>query len=170
MPTNTAQPTATSAPESTPTPPESPTPTSGPEPTDTPIPSATPTPPLHPLAIEFIMSNARFLPFEQCWINLRVKNMTSASQKADLYILLEVFGQYFCYPSWVDLNEGLDRQSIAIPSEYEGDFPVLPAFAMPECASAGPFHFYGLSFSEGKLSIDEVTSNLAISELYIGTP
>jgi len=86
------------------------------------------------------------------------------SRVADLYILLDVFGQYWCYPSWISLAEGLDNLDFSIEAGQKRTLTVIPGFAMPLVSQAGPFFFYAAMFEDGTLSTDTLTSNVAVCE------
>jgi len=86
------------------------------------------------------------------------------TRDADLYILMEVYGQYWCYPSWISLTEGIDYADFSISAGQNSALTVIPGFAMPAVSPAGPFYFYAAMFEDGTLSADTLISNVAVSE------
>ena len=84
--------------------------------------------------------------------------------EADLYILLDVFGEYWSYPSWRPLAEGLDHDDFLVPGDYQGDRSILPGFDMPTISPAGPLYFYAAMFADGQLDEASLISNASIWE------
>jgi predicted outer membrane repeat protein len=118
-------------------------------------PSATGTPTAITIALQ-MPANA-FGEGDECWLNLQVTN-DGAARDADLYVLLDVFGSYFSYPSWRPLAEGLDHGTLTVTSgsTTEG---LIPSFTMPAVPPAGPFYFYAALFEQGQLGLDYLVSN-----------
>ena len=85
-------------------------------------------------------------------------------QIVDLYVLLEVFGSYWSYPSWLPVAEGLDHEDMTIPANYQGVHNLIPGFNMPPVSPAGPLYFYAAMFDDGELSLDHLASNGAVFE------
>jgi len=87
-----------------------------------------------------------------------------ASRTADLYVLLEVFGQYWCYPSWISLDESIDYKTLSIKAGSRDIIDLIPEFIMPMVGEAGPMFFYAALFNEGSLSVDTLISNVSSAE------
>ena len=86
--------------------------------------------------------------------------------QVDLYVLLDVFGQYFCFPGWQSIDNGLTKERTFIPGEEQGTIGIMPEFTVPPVSPIGPLYFYGCMFSAGELSIEAMLSNLAMAEFY----
>jgi len=99
---NTATPEPTGAASSTPTPlPGTPTPTPTPgAATQTPtMPAATPTPNPDDLTVDLVLNSSWFTPGDLFQLSLGYVNAGSDYQ-ADQYIILDVYGEYYFWPSW----------------------------------------------------------------------
>ena len=180
-PTVTPEPSLTPPPTTTPTTPPgqptytpippspTPTPTSPPGvPTYTPIlPTATPTSSSFPITINLELSSNTLRPDEICWVNLNVQN-TGNHQLVDLYVLLDVLGSYWCFPSWNPMDSGLDHQTVSLAAGNQGRITILPEFTMPACSYAGPFQFSAVMLSQGTLDVDTMVANLDVSSFFIG--
>ncbi|MBN2055569.1 hypothetical protein JW905_11640 [bacterium] len=100
---------------------------------------------------------------DQCWLNLDFSNSGDTSQ-VDLYVLLDVFGSYFAYPSWNAIDLGLDHGDLFIPGAYQDTIEVLDPFTMPPVDPVGPLFFHAAMFEDGELTIDTMISNLSTWE------
>jgi len=169
--TPTASPTVHQNPTNTPFPtPVPPTETPPPEITHTPTvpgPDPTSTPDSHQLTINIILNDTEFRSGSTCFVDLGIIN-PGQSRTDDLYFLLEIVGMYWCYPSWCEINENLDKQRINIPAGFDGSIPIIPEFQMPEIQRTGPFYFYAVTFEPEHIEPEAITSNLDIAEFYIG--
>lgn len=112
--------------------------------------------------LSLLMPATSFGTGSTCWLDLDFDN-PGETQDLDLYILMEVYGQYFCYPSWQDLDEaGLDHDDMFVPGGYQDTIHVIPEFAMPAVTPAGPFAFYAVMFDDGMLSEATMASNVSV--------
>ncbi len=173
VPTETPLPTLTPTPTSTPT--RTPTPASSntPAPTDTPTvtrtPSATPDPGQDFFLINFEMSDHHFRPGEICFSRVTTKNQKGAQSTGDLYVLMDVFGEIWCFPGWEHISEGLTRSRLTLQGGQTSVITILPEFIFPECSYTGPLFFYAAIFAPDDLSASSLLSNVAASEFFIGT-
>jgi Peptidase family C25/Propeptide_C25 len=145
-PTNTAIPSYTPAPTNTPYPTNTPIPTSTPyptytpttppsEPTYTPIPTntpeppptATPTEPAGDVSIDLILNQEVFVAGDDFLLTCLCTN-PGAEIAADEYIILDVFGLYFFWPSWAPLP---DYRTVEMPAG-SSDTQTILSFVWPE--------------------------------------
>lgn len=117
------------------------------------------------LQIEFQMPATHFGEGDLFWCDLNYSNQGETVQ-VDLYILLDVYGDFFCYPAWQSINDGLPFERMTIAEGEEDVITVLPAFVMPAVSPMGPFYFYAAMFSAGELSVDSLVSGVGIAEFY----
>ncbi|MBN2054561.1 CapA family protein [bacterium] len=169
--TPTPSPTATSTmtPTTTASPTVTPTPTDTPETTASPAwsPSPSPTPdPAAPIRLNLLISATHTHSGEPFWLMLATNN-TGPAQNLDLYVLLEVFGTYFSFPSWLPMEEGLDHLAVFLPAHGQEILPVIDEFTMPPVTDAGPFFFYAAMFESGQLDVPYMESNLAMLEFWL---
>lgn len=130
-------------------------------------PVITPTPtPSDNVEIELVMPAINFGQGDNCSLDLRVLNQ-GLTQTVDLYILLEIAGEYWCYPSWIDLHSGVDFQQRSIPSGLNETWSIIPMFVMPGVSPFGPMYFYSIMFEPGTLSVDTICSTIASYEFYL---
>ena len=100
---------------------------------------------------------------DDCYLNLLVQNPGTA-RTVDLYVLLEAYGEYFAYPSWTEVDDGIDFNRLEFPAGAEQTLRLVPPFTMPPVSPAGPFHFYAAMFERGFLDLDHLASNGAVWE------
>jgi len=153
--TPTGIPTAT--PSFTPTPMN--TPTSTPSCTSTPV--DTPTPTLTPThtgipdkGIELILDDRELKRGDLFHLHFYLHNPDSVSYSADVWVLLDVMGAFWCYPSWVSMNESVDfNPNIEVDSQSSYHEDVL-SFDWPEVSgSVTGLQFYGAAFQPDSFEI-----------------
>ncbi|MBN2056757.1 M28 family peptidase [bacterium] len=135
---NTPAPTWTTSPTPSPTPlPPSPTPES------TIVPSATPvrTQPPGPGAVtlRLIMNAAEYHGGQSLRLDCRIENGGTPHQ-VDLYIALDVYGQYFFYPGW---NLMVDYRQLPLPTGTWQERILDLTLPLP-LTPAGPFTFWSV--------------------------
>ncbi|GEM_PF-2747734 len=159
--------TSTPAPSSTPTP--TPTATHPDDPTFTPTPPGTTATPTIPpgLSINLILSDQYMHSGDSCWVNLEMTNGADTIQ-VDLYVLLDVFGAYFCYPTWQSIGEGLTFQTLTLHSGEQKHIEVIGSFIMPATSEAGPLFFYSVCMRSGYFDMSNIVSNVASIDFMIG--
>ena len=135
-------------------------------PTPTPSPTATPTSGPMEITIELQMPAVSFGTGDECGLDLAITN-PGAPQDADLYVLMEVFGEYWSYPTWISLNDGLDYETVSVATGTNPLMELLPMFQMPGVSAAGPFYFYGVMFQPGTLDVLTMSSNVSVYEFYL---
>lgn len=184
--TPTMTPTLTPTPTNSPTATETFTPTWSPTPTASPIftvtatptnsptipggtPSATPTiDPGSGIELDLLISSPQIKSGDIFWLLLSLRNYGIA-RTVDLYVILEVFGQYYFYPSWRVLEAGFDYRTMFIPSQDNEIIPIITEFVMPPVEPSGPFLFYAAMFQTGFLDPSFMVSNLSLVEFRLGS-
>lgn len=147
--TFTPPPSPTSAFTSTPTP----TPTLGfPSPTpaftSTPAPSPTSTQP-PTIGLQLILDDLDLTAGEHFNLHFTIGNPDAESMQCDTYILLDVYGLYWAWPSWSDITTNLDSKSITVPAGSVHAETALE-FNWPQGAgSASGLQFIGATFTPG---------------------
>ena len=104
------------------------------------------------------MPGTTFGSGDSCWLRLIIQN-PGTDRDTDLYILLDVFGDYWSYPSWRPLAEGLDFQYMALTPFETGTLAIIEPVTMPPVEPLGPLYFYAAAFRAGELSLDALVSN-----------
>ena len=117
------------------------------------------------ISISLLMPDDTFSEGDLCSLNLQVSN-PGAEQEVDLYLLLDVFGDFWSYPSWQHISAGLDHQAVTVPAG-ESTLELIPQFAMPAVSPAGPLYFYAAMFVPGTLSLETLVSNGAVIEFFL---
>ncbi|HPQ39933.1 MAG TPA: endo alpha-1,4 polygalactosaminidase [bacterium] len=118
-----------------------------------------------PITIALDMGGKSFGTGDVCRLDL-IMTQSGAAKAVDLYVLLEVYGMYFSYPSWTEITHGLGGCEITVPTGTSSR-AIIPSFAMPPVSPAGPLYFYGLMFDPGTLDVDHMASNCAVAEFYL---
>ena len=92
-----------------PTPTPSHTPTEGP--TYTPTPPSTPTPSTK-FGVELLMPSDYFKPGDTCWLKAYIYCPYENYGDALLFVFLDVYGEYYFYPSWKHYPPDIDYEQI----------------------------------------------------------
>jgi Anti-sigma-K factor rskA, C-terminal len=72
---------------------------------------------------------------------------------ADVYILLDVFNNYYTYPSWTNISDGLDFEEDVLVDALSSHHKAALFFIWPEgVGSAMGLNFYGLALDSGTLN------------------
>ncbi len=114
--------------------------------------------------IEFFLevSQAIFMPGDEFYLWAEVEKPAGQSLTFDEYIVLDVLGQYFFWPGWVQLPD-MDHQTVtmgAADTLLEQD---ILEFIWPDCSgSITGLWFYGLLFEPG--GFDVIISNVTSAE------
>lgn len=135
-------------------------------PTPTPGPTATPTAGPGELEITLIMPSGTFSTGDTCGLDLRMVN-PGAQRSADLYVLFDVFGQFWSYPGWKPLEQGLGFEAVALAAGADETRMLIPSFPMPAVSPAGPLYFYAAVFDPGTLSAETLAGNVSAFEFYL---
>ncbi len=109
--------------------------------------------------IELEMPATAFGEGDPCGLTLGMQN-PGGMMTADLYVLLDVAGQFFSYPAWQAIGNGLSHETISIPAGVSSK-TIIPDFIMPAVSPFGPMHFYAALFTPGLLGIDALISDVA---------
>lgn len=167
-PDRTATPTntPTGTPTFTPTHPSTSTPTVMPTftptsvttgtPTHTPVPTITPTAtpdPIPPEGMELILNDRDLTAGEHFYLHMLLHNPGPDSYEADAYVLLGAFGDYWSWPGWRNIEEGMDLETFDCPAMTS--FPqTLVDFTWPEGAgTASGLEFIGAVFKAGTFNL-----------------
>lgn len=137
---------------------ETPTPTpTGGTPT---TPTVTPTPAQGEVYVDLELSASMFHPGDAFILNMIVQNYLSTTLAADTYILLQVFDQYFSYPTWGNIDAGLTFEN----RSYSYGINTLNVFTFDWPSGAGTLteglYFYAALFEPGTLDVATVIGNI----------
>jgi hypothetical protein len=134
-------------------------PTPTPPPTATPTEIPTPTPP-QDSGIELQLDDEEMTEGDRFYLHFDVRNANSEDLTVDIYILLDVFGEYWCWPSWQSIQMGLDgRMDVILPAHFSESETVLD-FIWPDITgAANGLMFYGVCCHA---STFEVIGNLQV--------
>lgn len=123
-------------------------------------------PPDKRINISLYMGQSRFGAGDTCQLFLDLIN-TGSTQTADMYILLEVYNEYFTYPDWNAIQDGLGYARRTVEQGFSS-LEIISPFTMPTVPDAGPFYFYGIMFEPEHLDMAFSISNLTRCEFYLG--
>lgn len=116
------------------------------------------------VTMEFEMPGRQFREGDTFYLNLDLTNSTAGTVDADLYVLLDVYGAYYAYPAWQDINGGLPKTAISLSPAAMETMSIMPSFTMPAVPDSGPFTFYCAAFEPDTLSIDTLIGNIDVAE------
>ncbi len=81
-----------------------------------------------------------------------------AARSADIYILLEVFGEFWFAPGWM---QSLDHYSVTLSPSESREIVYLPEFTLPDpLSTGGPFYFHAAAFTPDMLEAAAIISNV----------
>jgi len=128
----------------------------------------TPTATVSLVDINLTMPGTYFDTGSTCWLRLEISN-PGLPHLVDLYVLLDVLGDYWFYPSWINLSQGLDYYSFTVDAGANEVLELIPEFQMPTVSFFGPLYFYAAMFEEAQLDLDHLASNGSAIEFYLGS-
>jgi len=100
-------------------------------------------PPTYEHGVILEMPDHNFNPGDACFLNAHILNLKTPLPDTPLFLLLEVYGVFFCAPSWVDTAEGIDFYMMDLPELYT-TVPILPIFNWPDnVGTLSGLRFYG---------------------------
>ncbi|MBN1355162.1 hypothetical protein JXA40_02715 [bacterium] len=114
------------------------------EPTPTPPPTPTPSPPAGSGMI-LVLDDTRLTAGDRFHLHCIITNPQPDPLNVDLFIILDVYGQFWCWPSWQPIETGLDGM-MNVPLEgYAVETETVLDFTWPQVGgSADGLMFYGL--------------------------
>jgi len=83
---------------------------------------------------------------DELFLYMKLNNPETAAAHCDAYILLEVYGSYFCWPSWSDININLDCRDFVIPGNGSMEEEVIRFIWPAVNGSVSNLHFFGAAF------------------------
>jgi len=90
-------------------------------------------------------------------LDLEIHN-PGANRVSDVYVLLEVFGEFWFYPDW---SQSLDSVTRSTSAGATVTIPIIEPVVLPApLAAGGPFYFYAAAFEPDALDIDSLISNI----------
>jgi hypothetical protein len=140
LPTDTPLPTETPLPTDTPAPTETPLPSPTPEATSTALPTTTPaiTPTATPavdLGVTLEMPATYFRPGDTCGLQATLGNPGAPLTAVPLFVLLDVAGNYWAWPSWQQLTppltENVHYKLVDVPTGST-ELEIIPTFTWPD--------------------------------------
>lgn len=148
------------APASIPTPTPRPTFTPTPIPTLTPTPTPSSTPTVPPTAtpvitrgIHLTLNGTSFSANDPFHLEMDVMNDRDTGIDVDVYILLDVYGLYFCWPSWTNLSVNVDNKQYHLDPMQLHHEDVLQFVWPAGTGSADNLGFIGAVFNEGSFDL-----------------
>jgi hypothetical protein len=103
---------------------------------------------------------------DNCSLSLEINNPGTA-RNVDLYVLLDVSGNYYAYPGWSDIAGGLEHQDLTITAASSDEMVLISPFTMPPVPAFGPLFFYAAMFDDGFLDLDHLASNGSAWEFHL---
>jgi C1A family cysteine protease len=91
---------------------------------------------------------------------------TDPVRQVDVYIVLDVMGEYFCYPDWQPVSQGLECGTIMIDNGAI-TLNIIEEFVMPRVPAIGPLTFHALMFDPGFTDTGHLASNLSSYEFWL---
>ncbi|MCD4653828.1 carboxypeptidase regulatory-like domain-containing protein [bacterium] len=112
------------------------------------IPEPSPTPAVS-LGVELEMPGEMFREGDIFYLNARVSNSGQPMSDIPLFLVLDVLGALYFWPSWIGADSGFDFETIELEQGIR-IIPILPAFSWPEIeGSVSGLLFYGAMTRQG---------------------
>ncbi len=108
------------------------------------------TPDLPDMGFDLLMDNTLLEGGDIFHLHYNLHNPGIDAYMADVWIILDVYENYFLYPSWVNLEDGIDfEEAVTAPAVTSLHKTVL-LFQWPyDVGSASNLYFYGAAFHHG---------------------
>ena len=105
--------------------------------------------------LELKLNAEIFTPGSAFYLECMMHNAGSETLNTDIYILLEVYGGYWCYPGWTNLQDQLDfRANISVDPGYYRYQEAVLQFTWPEgVGTAMGLNFLGAAFDAGTYNL-----------------
>ena len=101
------------------------------------------------------MDDTSLAPGDRCHLHYDLNNFTADFRMLDVYILLDIAGEYWSYPSWQPIYAGLDGLfNVPASPQSEAHVNVLDFFW--EDYSTQPYsglYFHGAAFDAGTFQV-----------------
>lgn len=95
------------------------------------------------LGVQLEMPSDMFRYKDLFYLNARIANPGQSMTGIPLFIILDIAGEMFFWPSWRGMEDGFDYQVIDVENGVR-ILPVLPAFEWPKInGTMADLHFYG---------------------------
>ncbi|MCD4653938.1 VCBS repeat-containing protein, partial [bacterium] len=105
-------------------------------------PSSEPTPVCEETGVTLSLPRESFSPGEVFSLDATIcNNSDDMLYGTHIFVLMDIYGEFWCGPSWISLEEGVDAYTYSIPQEG-WQFYVFPGFVWPEIQG----HATGLKF------------------------
>ncbi len=86
-----------------------------------------------------VMEPQIYYPSDHLKVSVALANPTTSEFSADLYVCLEVNGQYYWYPDWM---KTITNTSVDLPSGQDSTLDVLDLTMPPVLPNVGPYHIF----------------------------
>ncbi len=118
-------------------------------------------------SLDFEIPANEFREGDTFFLNLNAGNSSETAVETDLYVLLDVYGEFFAYPTWLNIGEGLPKTELSLSPVSLETMNIMPSFTMPAVPDSGPYYFYCAAFEPGTLAGDTIMGNVDIAEFYL---
>jgi len=109
------------------------------------------------LALDLMLNQSSYAAGDTLRLDLEIHN-PGANRVSDVYVLLEVFGEFWFYPDW---SQSLDSVTRSTSAGATVTIPIIEPVVLPApLAAGGPFYFYAAAFEPDALDIDSLISNI----------
>jgi Peptidase C13 family len=117
-------------------------------PTETPIPP-TETPVVPDKGMELILTDTDLVEGDMFHLYFHLHNPESTGYGCDAYLLLGIYGSYWCWPSWDSIYDNLDSKLFTVPGNESVTEEVLEFTWPGNVGSAADLEFIGCIFEPG---------------------
>ncbi len=109
--------------------------------------------PQEPFGMKLVMDDTDLKPGDRFYLHYFLYNPAEDAWDADVYILLDVYGMYWLYPSWVSIDDGIDFKSIPVPGNASYHESVLDFYWPEGFGTVDEITFYGAAMDHGTFDI-----------------
>ncbi len=106
-------------------------------------------------SMELILSNTLLSQGDEFYLHYYINNTGDQTFTADVWIILDVYGNYWCYPGWKNLETGVDfKPNLTVsPGIHSFHEDVLRFFWPENAGAADGLKFYGALFISGTFEL-----------------
>lgn len=90
---------------------------------------------------------------DRFFLHMTLGNSTSTRIELDAYILLDVYGNFWSWPDWIPIAQGLGNKSYDLEALESAEETVLEFNWPSGTGSASGLYFYGASFTRGTFDL-----------------
>ncbi len=104
--------------------------------------------------MELLLDDTQLETGDPFYLHYYLHNPDSAAYDADAWVLLDVFGDIWFYPSWTSMNDGVDYEANITVDPFSSFHEIILYMHWPSgLGAASGLKFYGAAFEAGSFDL-----------------